>query len=126
MPSLKSCCSGINMEQSERTVVLDFQYMGMTANEKLRRTSINLTGDRRIITTGIAANMLHEHVNVLTLEAENFRVHQAKVTAIAVATNSPDRTEFCQPFDELSRANVASMPYLIARFEIVEIFVIPI
>ena len=38
MPSLKSSCSGINMEQSERTVVLDFQYMGMTANEKLRRT----------------------------------------------------------------------------------------
>ena len=40
--------------------------------------------------------MLDEHIDIFTLEAVEFAIHQPQVTTVAVATDSPERTESSQ------------------------------
>jgi hypothetical protein len=36
--------------------------------------------------------MLHEHLNLLALEARHLGVHESKIATVTVATNSTQRT----------------------------------
>ena len=70
--------------------------------------------------------MLDEHIDILALETVEFTIHQAQVAPIAVATNSPERSEGCQFLGHLHTADVASMPYLVAGLEVVQILLVPV
>ena len=97
----------------------------MAGNEQLGRRGIERGADRRVVVAGIAPNMLDQHVNILTLEAVEFAVHQPQVATVAVAADGTERAERCQPFCHLNGADVARMPYLIARFEVVQVLRVP-
>ena len=42
MPSLQSCCPGVDVEQSKRFVVLHFQYVTMSRDEEFGRSGKDL------------------------------------------------------------------------------------
>lgn len=125
VPSLNASSTGIDMQEVKRLVILHFQNMTVPADEELWRHGINLRAYARIIITGISSDMLHQHLNVLTLEAQRFSIHQTKVAAVTVAAYSPERTEVGKSFGYLHRTDVACMPYFITRLKIFQIPVIP-
>ena len=70
--------------------------------------------------------MFDEHIHILALEAIQFTIHQSEVTPVAVAADSTERTESCKFLCHLHTADVARMPYLVTRFEVVKILLIPV
>ena len=114
------------MQHVQRFVELYFQYVRVTGNEELRRLTIEQSAHRRVVVARIAAYMLDEHVNILAFETVQFAIHESQITSVAVATHSPKRAKSRQFISHFHRADVACVPYLVARFEIVQIFWIPI
>ena len=98
----------------------------MSSNEQLRRIGIQLTTHRVVIVTWIATDMLHQHLHIFAFPAQYFGIHQSEVTAITITTNRTKRTESCKFLCHLHTANVARMPYLVTRFEVVKILLIPV
>ena len=80
----------------------------------------------RVIVTRIATDMRHQHVNILALPAQPLGIYAPQVATVTVAVDSSQRAELVQAFRDLHRADVASMPYIVARLEIVQVFVVPI
>ena len=97
----------------------------MTRDEQLRRLRIELSHDGRVILAWIATDMLHENINILTLEAEYLRVHSAKNATIAVATDSTNRTKLIETVNEFNTADISCMPDFIAGFKIFKVTIIP-
>ena len=76
--------------------------MRMSRHEQLRRIGIEHGAHGVVIIAGIATNMLDEHINILALETVQLAIHQAQVTAVAVAADGTERA------DAISRRRVRS------------------
>ena len=126
VPSLQSCRSGVYMQQVERLVILYFKYMRVSADEELRGRGIYLSAYARVVVARVSADMLHQHLCVLTFPAQLFGIKQVYHGVVAVAMDSPERPELRKPFGHFQRADVSCVPYLVARLEIFKIFVVPI
>ena len=118
VPSLQTCRTGIDVEQTERLVVFHFQNMTVAADEQLRRHGVDLRAYAAVVVAGIAADMLHQHVNVFAFEPQLLFIHQPQVTAVAVAAYRPEGSEFSKSLSHLCRTDVAGMPYFVAGLEI--------
>jgi hypothetical protein len=100
--------------------------MRVAGNEELWRTGKERRADGGVVTSGVAADVLDEHVNILTLEAVQLAIHQSQVAAVAVATDSPQWPESGKPLCHFDRTDIACVPYLVAGFEVVQILLVPI
>jgi hypothetical protein len=98
----------------------------MPRNKELWRTGIKHRADTGIIVARITAYMLDQHIHILTLEAVYVAIHQSQVTPITVTAYSAERSEGCQFLSHFHITDIASMPYLITRFEVMKILLIPI
>ena len=114
------------MEQVKRAVELHFQYVRVACDEQLGRRGKECGTYARVVVAGITAYMSHQHVHILTLPSQPFGEHPTEVTAIAVATDSPQRPEGGKSLGHLSRSDVAGMPYLVAGLEVVQVLFVPI
>ena len=65
----------------------------MTSHEELRRIGKECRAYAEVIIAWITADMFDEYVDILTLESVQFTIHQPQITAVAVATDSPERSE---------------------------------
>ena len=126
MPSLNACGTRIDMQKTEGLIIFHFEDMRMTSNEKLGRTGKERGTDRRVVVARITANMFDEHVDILTLEAVQFAVHEPQIASVTIATDSTEGTEGRQALSHLYRADIAGMPYLITGLEVVQILLVPI
>jgi hypothetical protein len=70
--------------------------------------------------------MFDEHIHILALETVQFPKHQPQVSAVAVATHSPERSECCQFLSYFNAADVAGMPYFVARLKVVQVLFVPV
>ena len=98
----------------------------MPSHEQLWRISKECRADAGIIVARIAADMLDEHIHILDLESVQFTIHQPQITTIAIATDSPERTESSQFLSHLHTADITCMPNLVTRFEVMQILIVPI
>ena len=114
------------MQQSEQWVVLYLQYVRVSADEELRRSLHYLSAYARVVLAGVATDVLHQYLHLLTLEAQHFGEHEAQVTAVAVAADGTQRTKLSQALREHRRADVATVPYLVAWFEVFQVAVVPV
>ena len=93
VPALNAGSTRVDVQQPEGLIVFYFQDMRMSGDEELRRIGEKRRADGEVVVTGIAADMLDEHIDILALEAVQFAVHQAEVTAVAVAANGAEGAE---------------------------------
>ena len=126
MPALYAGSAGIDVQEVERLVIFHLEDMTMPRDEELRRIGKERGAHAVVVVAGIAADMLDEHVDVLTLEAVQFPIHQPQVAAVAVATDGAQGPERRQPLGHLYGADVAGMPYLVAGLEIMQVFLVPV
>ena len=117
MPSHLPCCSRVNVQEVQRLVELNLQYVGMPGYEELWWRGIQLSDDAAVIITWVASNVLHQDINVLTLPSEHFGKHSSQVTSIAIATYSPQGSHITQFVGNFRGADVTSMPYLVTVLE---------
>ena len=118
MPALKARCSWIDMQQAEGLVVFHLQDVRMSSHKQLWGIGVERRADARVIVAGIAADVLDEHVDILALEPVQFTVHQPQVPAVAVATDSPERTEGSQFLCYLHTTDIPCVPDFVAGFEV--------
>jgi len=93
VPPLYSSRAGVDVQQVEAFVVLYFQDVRMSADEQLGRRSVYLGTYTTVVVAGIAADMFHQDIDIFALEAQYLGVHEPQVAAVAVAANSPQRSE---------------------------------
>ncbi len=126
MPALQTGSAGVDVQQVQRLVELDFEDVRVSCYEQLGRIGIQLPANGVVIVAWVAANVLHQHLDVLTLPAQHLGVHQAQVAPVAVAADGTQRPELCQALSDLGRTDVSSMPYLVAGLEVVQVLVVPV
>ena len=126
MPALYASGTWIDVQKPEGLVIFHLEDMGVTGNEKLRRTGKERRTDRRVVIARITADVLDEHVDILTFETVQFAVHEPQIASVTIATDSTEGTKGRQALSHLYRADIAGMPYLITGFEVVQILLVPI
>ena len=80
--------SRIDVKEMVGTIVHDLCDVAVTADEELRRTGEDHSPHGGIVTTGIAADMLHQHIHALHLETLHLGIAETKVVAVDVAADS--------------------------------------
>ena len=118
--------TGVDVEQTERLVVLHLQNMRMTTDKQLGRARQNTPCYRRIVFAGIAANVLHQHFSPLYPKTEGLRIKTTDVLSVNIAIHGTERAESSQTFGHFERTDVARMPDFIACVEILQVFLVPI
>ena len=98
----------------------------MTSHEELRRIGKECRAYAEVIIAWITADMFDEYVDILTLESVQFTIHQPQIAAVAITTDSPKRTESSQFLCYLHTTDIPCVPDLVAGFEVVQVFLIPI
>lgn len=124
MPSLQACRTGIDVQQIERLVEFNFKYVRVSADEELWRHGIYRASYACVIVARIASDVLHEHFGVLTFPSQSLPEHAPQVAPVAVAVDGSESAEFCQLLCHFKRPDVACVPYLIARLEVFQVFVV--
>lgn len=118
MKALNSCCSGIDYKHISLGITHDLQDMGMTAYEYIRLVFVDQLARPRIITSGIAADMRHQHLHALTFEEAVERVFEAQVMVVAVSCDSQKRFEPRYLGGHFhAAAEIPRMPYLVDRLQ---------
>ena len=126
MPPLDARGAGVDVQQSELLVVLHLQDVRVAADEELGRTRHELPHDAAVVAAGVAAYVFHQHVYLLALEPQHLRKHAAQVAAVAVAAHGTQGPEGGQAVGQFGRADVAGVPYLVARLKVVQVAVVPV
>ena len=126
MPALQSCSTGIDVQQPKPIVILHLENVAMSADEKLGRMVEDLLANAWVVMAGISADVCHQDVGSFTSPTEFFGIETAQVASIAVPEDSPKRTKLLQSHGQFQRTDVARMPYLVARLEVLEITLVPI
>ncbi len=98
----------------------------MTSHEELRRIGKECRTYAEVVVARIAAYMFDEYIDILALESVQFTIHQPQVSAVAIATDSPERTEGSQFLCHLHTTDISCVPDLVAGFEVVQVLLIPI
>ena len=70
--------------------------------------------------------MFDKYIHILTLKTIHLTIHQSQVATIAITADSPKRTELRQTVGHLHTADIPRMPNLVARFEIVQVLIVPV
>ena len=125
MPTLQTCGTGIDVQQSQTFVILHLQDVAVAGNEQLGRTSIDLLPDAGIVPAGITADVRHQHVGTFTVPAQHQWEHASQVAPVAIATYSPQGTNLLQSHGQFHRTDVAGMPYLVTLLEVLAVAVVP-
>ena len=68
VPALLACSTGIDVEETEEWVTLDLEDVAVAADEELWRPIVDLSLNAAVILAGIAADVLHEYIDVFALE----------------------------------------------------------
>ena len=80
------------MEQTQGAVVLDAEYVRMAADKQLWRTLHKFAAYAGVVSARITANVLHQHLHILTLEAQHFGKHTPQFGTVAIAIHSTQGT----------------------------------
>lgn len=135
MPPLQTCRTRVYVQQTIRLIIHYLQDMGMSGYEKLRRFFSDLLENSTIITPRITADVLHKHLNVLAFESQYLWKHTQEIPSVSISLyrthNAPFgivcRAEWCgKAINDLRRADVARMPYLIALVKVRQVAFVPI
>ena len=97
----------------------------MAADEELWRTLYQFAAYAWVVFAWITANVLHQYLHLLTLEAQHFGKHTSQFGTVAIAIYGTQGAYGSQLLCHFGRAEVATMPYLIAWFEILAIAFVP-
>ena len=114
------------MQKIELLVRHDSQYMRVTVNEELWWIASNHVSYRGIVMTGITADMLHQHIDLLTFKSQNLGIAGTNIHIINVAIDSPEaRAQILESVGQRQAANVSGMPDLITICHIGDILLVP-
>ena len=126
METIDAGGSGIHGQHLQCVVVLHFQYVRMSADKQVWLVGQNFAIGLRAVTSGIAADVGHEHFDVFALEGEEFGTTPAHHSGVDVATDSAEtRADGEQTAIGVFVADVAGVPYLVAVGEMDGEAVIP-
>ena len=114
------------MQKVERLVVFYLEDMRVTSYEELWRIGKEQLPHADIVVAWIATNMFDQHIDILALETVQFAIHQSQVASVAVAADSSQGTILSQFLSHLQRADIASMPYLVAGLKVMEVLWVPV
>lgn len=150
VPTLLACCTWVDVEESEKRVTLNFEDVTVAADEELWRVGVDLALDAAVVLARVTTDVLHEYIDIFTLEAQHLGEHATEVAAVAVAADGADdaaalrralgklliriatstrlriNSGSLQTFDGLHGANIACMPNLVALLEVRQEFIVPI
>jgi hypothetical protein len=74
----------------------------------------------------ITAYMRHQNIGSFAGPTQFLGVESSQISAVAIAINGFQRTELVESGCQFERADIASMPYLVATLEVLEIAIVPI
>ena len=74
----------------------------------------------------VTAYMRHENIGSFAGPTKLFGVEAAQISSVAIAINGFQRTKLIQPHRQFQRADVASVPNLVATLEVFEVAVVPV
>lgn len=95
-----------------------FEYMGMSAYEQIRPVTVYKLSCPRVITSRIAADMNHQHLQPLTFEEPVKRMGESETMVVTVAGDSQQRLERSNLAGKIKPSTeVSCMPYLVDRFQ---------
>ena len=79
---------------------------------------VNELPGAHIISSGIASDMCHQHLESLTLEHPVERMDEPEIVVVAIAGNAFEGLEGGNLFRQFkSSAEISCMPYLVDRFQ---------
>ena len=126
MPPLNASRPRVDVEQLERLVVFHFQDVRVSGNEELGWRSIDLRAYAWVVVARISPDVSHQHVHIFTLPLQPFGVYPPQVATVAIAIDGSQRAELIQPLRHFYRPDIASVPNLVTRLEVVQVFIVPI
>jgi len=96
VPALLSCCARIHMQTTQFRIVHHFQDMRVSRNEQSRSMLIQQQSCLGGISGRIAADMDHQHLQILTGPAPELRMDRSDIISINVAIHTGQRLEIRQ------------------------------
>lgn len=116
--TLDSCSSGIDDQHVPARIPDHLQDMRMTAYEYVRTILVNELARARIIASGIAPDMGHQHLHAFADKETVHGMGESEVMIVTIASYPDQRFEFSDLSGQIqSTAEVARMPDLIDRSE---------
>ena len=70
--------------------------------------------------------MCHQNIGSFAGPTQLLGVEPSQISSVAIAKDGFQRTELIESGCQFERANIASMPYLVAALEVLEIAIVPI
>lgn len=126
VPALQARGAGVDVEQAQLLVVLHPEDMAVPADEEAGRAGIDLLADAGGVAAGVAPNVRHQHLGTLAVPAKLDGEHASQVASVAIAADGPQRAELLEALGQLERTDVAGVPNLVARLEVLQVAVVPI
>ena len=100
--------------------------MAVARNEEGRGIGAQLGIDGTVVVARIATDVGHQYAGSLASPPQFLGIHPSQVTTIAVAAYGPEGTKLIEPLCQFHGTDVASVPYFITLFKVLEIAVVPI
>lgn len=117
---------GVNVQTVQPVVIHHFEDMAVAADENPRSGVMNHLGDSRLIASGVASDMSHEHIYILDPELKHGGEITARLAVVYIAVDgSHHRAYLLQPADDIDAADVTRVPDFIAVLEMDREAVIP-
>ena len=118
MEALDSGSTGVKRQHVPLVVTHHFQDMGVSADEYVRMMEVDELPGAHVISSGIASDMCHQHLESLTFEHPVERVDEPEIMVVTVAGHAFERLEGGNIFSQLeSTAEISRMPYLVDRLQ---------
>lgn len=112
--SLMPGSARIDVHDTCNIVFHDPQDMRMSTYEHAWRASCDEFFDAGIESRRITGNVCHQNQDALAFEPEILRIAPPKARIIDVSVYRTERLKILQRVSDVSRTNIASMPYLVA------------
>lgn len=118
MKALDSGSTGVKRQHVPLVVTHHFQDMGVSADEYIRMMEVDELPGAHVISSGIASDMCHQHLESLTFEHPVERMNEPEIMVVTVAGHAFERFEGGNLFSQLkSSPEISCVPYLVNRLQ---------
>ena len=114
METINAGGSGIHGQHLQCVVVLHFQYVRMSADKQVWLVGQNFAIGLRAVTSGIAADVGHQHIDLFAAKGQKFGIIEPNSAAIDVAVHGAQRAKCSQSLGQIVGADVATVPNFVA------------
>jgi hypothetical protein len=120
MPAVVAASAGIHVNETERLVAHDLQYVGVTADEQTRPQPLDFLPRTAVVIAGVSSDVGHVNCDALAIPNEVFGNLETELRTVNISINTADWLEGPELGEKVDRPEVSRVPDLIALGEMPE------